>query len=123
MGSLPTLLIVDDHEETVYLLAKSLEKVSAKAYKAFDGKAAWELFEAHKPDLVITDFGMPQMDGVELAKLIKNSSPNTPVFLVSGYSGEKRIDLALFDEVYSKPFKVKHLQASVVAYTEEKIAK
>ena len=118
MGSLPTVLVVDDHQETVHLLAKCLEKISICTLKAFDGKSGWEQFQANEPELVITDFTMPYLDGVELAKLIKNKSPQTKIFLVSGYNGKKKIDTSLFDKVFSKPFNVRSLQQSVMAIIE-----
>ncbi|RAV21619.1 response regulator transcription factor [Paenibacillus contaminans] len=52
---------------------------------AEDGRQAWELVEKHRPDLLLTDIKMPLMDGIELAKLVRERYPSTKVLFFSGY--------------------------------------
>lgn len=48
-----------------------------------NGQKAWEAFLLHEPEVVITDIVMPEMDGIELAKRVKEKAPNTRVLLLS----------------------------------------
>lgn len=48
-----------------------------------NGQKAWELFEEHRPEIVITDIVMPEVNGIELARKIKQSSPATKILLLS----------------------------------------
>ncbi|WP_331436876.1 response regulator [Paenibacillus sp. E194] len=48
-----------------------------------NGQKAWEAFLLHEPEVVITDIVMPEMDGIELAKRVKEKSPHTRVLLLS----------------------------------------
>lgn len=80
----PQLLIVEDNAEVRnYLL-----KLFAGTYRlldAADGKAAWSLAKEHSPDLVLSDVMMPELDGIELCKLIKTSleTSHIPVILLT----------------------------------------
>ena len=51
--------------------------------EAPNGQKAWELFQKHAPDVVITDIVMPEMNGIELARNIKQNSPTTKILLLS----------------------------------------
>lgn len=48
-----------------------------------NGRKAWEAFQEHRPQVVITDIVMPEMDGIELSRLIKASAPETRIILLS----------------------------------------
>lgn len=48
-----------------------------------NGQKAWELFQQHSPEVVVTDIVMPEMNGIELARNIKQSSPTTKILLLS----------------------------------------
>lgn len=48
-----------------------------------NGKKGWEAFLEHKPDLIITDIVMPEMNGIEFAKMVKDQSPQTKILLLS----------------------------------------
>jgi YesN/AraC family two-component response regulator len=55
-------------------------------YLAENGRIGVELFEAHAPEIVITDIIMPEMDGVEMAIAISSLKPDTKFIVVSGYN-------------------------------------
>ncbi|MBP1964589.1 response regulator transcription factor [Paenibacillus aceris] len=50
---------------------------------ATNGRKAWEAFQEHKPQVVITDIVMPEMDGIELSRLVKEAAPDTKIILLS----------------------------------------
>lgn len=83
---------------------------------ADNGMVALVVFERGKYDLVITDFNMPQMNGLEFAKAIKQRSPSTPVILltahIEGACGSAG-DAPSVDLVLGKPFSVGELQQAV----------
>lgn len=64
-------LVVDDNQDMVHFLAKSLKSYFKHIYVASDGKEALQLAGNHNPDIIISDVMMPRMNGYELCKSIK----------------------------------------------------
>ena len=84
---------------------------------AEDGEQALAMFQAGKYDLVITDFRMQKMDGLELAEAIKKCSPATPIILVTAYVEALQSSMGQvsnIDLLLGKPFSVMDLQAALV---------
>jgi CheY-like chemotaxis protein len=106
--------------EDEYLLASELvailEDDNHEVRMAPHGQAALKLVRAHRPDLVITDFMMPLMTGLELAQAIRADADlaRTPIVLVSGAQGDiGREHPDAFDAVLDKPYDIKRLLAIV----------
>ncbi|OGZ70433.1 MAG: hypothetical protein A2644_01745 [Candidatus Zambryskibacteria bacterium RIFCSPHIGHO2_01_FULL_39_63] len=78
------VLIVDDEALVRRLLEAILKMEGHKVVMASDGMTALCFFEKEHFDLVITDFEMPLLNGVELILRIKEKSPGTPVIMISG---------------------------------------
>ena len=80
----PLLLIVDDNEDFRIFMRYSLE-LQYRVKLAVSGKEAWEMMQEELPDLVISDVMMPQMDGNELCRLIKQDkrTAHIPVILLT----------------------------------------
>lgn len=89
------ILIVDDEP----IVVKSCERIlSPEGYSvdtALNGREAIEKLGKDGFDLVITDIKMPDMDGIELLKWIKNSKPDTGVVIITGYPSQESIKEAL----------------------------
>jgi len=79
------ILFVDDHEVLARLSCEILEMQGYKAVSAYSAKEALQKFEQQDFDILVTDFRMEGMNGVELAHKIRQRSPNTPVIIVTGY--------------------------------------
>src|SRR5256714_10997277 len=79
------ILFVDDHEVLARLSCEILEMQGYKAVSAYSAKEALEKFSQQDFDILVTDFRMDGMNGVELAHRIRKKSPNTPVIIVTGY--------------------------------------
>jgi CheY-like chemotaxis protein/predicted regulator of Ras-like GTPase activity (Roadblock/LC7/MglB family) len=114
----PNILIVDDEQQMQLALKYSLQK-SAITYKlkvAEDGFAALDQLRHQPFDLVITDYMMPGMNGLELIEGIRALSPNMPVIVTSAHEGQdlqillKEADIRYF---LPKPFTIKNLQDMV----------
>ncbi|MGZ7259700.1 response regulator, partial [Streptococcus pyogenes] len=84
---------------------------------AFDGRQALEIFEAEIPDIVILDWMLPEIDGLEVARNIRKTS-NVPILMLSAKDSEfdKVIGLEIgADDYVTKPFSNRELQARVKA--------
>jgi CheY-like chemotaxis protein len=84
------ILFVDDHEVLARLSCEILEMQGYKAVSAYSAKEALEKFDQQDFDILVTDFRMEGMNGVELAHRVREKSPNTPVIIVTGYGQEAR---------------------------------
>lgn len=79
------LLLVDDEPGIHKVVRIVLEDLGYTVFEASNGNDGLELFQRHKPPVVITDIRMPGMDGLELLRHIKAESPETEVILVTGH--------------------------------------
>jgi CheY-like chemotaxis protein len=88
------ILFVDDHEVLARLACEILQMQGYRAEYAYKASEALAKFDHEKFDMLVTDYRMEEMDGLELTKLIRRKAPDLPVIVVSGYaqvesSGEK----------------------------------
>lgn len=81
-----SVLFVDDNETIRQLYRRILEKHVNHLYIAENGSHGLELYQKHKPDLVITDMVMPVMNGLEMVKEIKRIAPEAKFVVMSAYS-------------------------------------
>jgi DNA-binding NtrC family response regulator len=82
-----TILIVDDERAVRELVAAALTRAGFEVQMAGSAEEALTL-EAHRPvDLLLTDVLLPNINGAELAKRIRQRSPHTRVLFMSGYTG------------------------------------
>src|SRR5436305_7060448 len=79
------ILFVDDHEVLARLSCEILEMQGYKAVSAFSAAEALEKFDEQDFDILVTDFRMEGMNGLELAKKVREKDPNLPVIIVTGY--------------------------------------
>jgi CheY-like chemotaxis protein len=79
------VLFVDDHEVLARLSCEILEMQGYKAVCAYSAAEALDKFRREKFDILVTDFRMEGMNGLELARKIHATSPKTPVIIVTGY--------------------------------------
>lgn len=79
------ILFVDDHEVLARLSCEILEMQGYKAVSAYNAQDALKKFEENEFDVLVTDMRMEGMNGLELARKIREKSPSTPVIIVTGY--------------------------------------
>jgi len=120
-GSL-NILVVDDAEQVLRTLHSQLE---ALGHMVFSYKAASDLLNSNqhlKADLVITDIGMPGMNGIDLAKVIKRCNTNLPVLLMTGWFEDSlRVEaMETADGILYKPFTLYELQQQIDRYKKQK---
>lgn len=79
------ILLVDDNANGLKARKTVLEELGYKIVTASRGDDALELFGHQKFDLVVTDYKMPHMDGLELISRLREREPEVPIVLVSGF--------------------------------------
>jgi len=109
----PTVLVVEDDDETRHALAMDLSARGYQIAEAADGRAALERWEARRPDVVLLDLGLPDMDGLTLIRRMRREA-STPIVILSGRYEEREKVEALdrgADDYVTKPFGVDELDA------------
>ena len=110
-----TILVVDDEAKIVQLVSDYLEHAGFAVRTARDGKSALALARSEKPDMVILDLGLPQLDGLDVARELRRFS-NVPILMLTarGDESDKLVGLELgADDYITKPFSPKELVARV----------
>ena len=103
------ILIVDDSPAVTDILSQLCEFLGHDVLCAEDGVQGLAVMETETNiDMVFTDYKMPNMDGVEMAKAIKIKHPNMPVILITGSVGvtDSELKFGGFDAVVQKPFEL-----------------
>jgi two-component system OmpR family response regulator len=109
------ILIVDDDPHIREVLRFALEQAHYKVSEAADGRKALGLFQAQGADLLVVDVMMPEMDGLELCRELRKSSP-VPILFLSSKADEIDRVLGLEiggDDYLTKPFSPRELLARV----------
>ncbi len=88
--SSPTILIVEDEEALVTLIDYNLQKEGFKVISASDGEEGLLRIAEDKPDLVLLDWMLPKVSGIELCRRLRNNpqSKNIPVIMLTARSEE-----------------------------------
>lgn len=118
MMGVPKILIADDDHEIVNLLSDSLEDEGFEVIKAYDGKDVLRKLAETDPSLVILDVMMPEMNGLEVCRKVRNEIA-IPVIILSAKDREidKVIGLEVgADDYMTKPFSIHELVARVNAH-------
>jgi CheY-like chemotaxis protein len=81
----PHILLVDDNRDGLLVRCSLLEEVGYKVQSAQNGEEGLKLFNSATFDVVVTDYRMPRMNGVELIQNLRKVNPNIRVILLSGF--------------------------------------
>ncbi|MFQ6082195.1 MAG: GAF domain-containing protein [Candidatus Aminicenantia bacterium] len=106
------VLVIDDDENIRLLLADILKPHGHRVTLAGSGQEGIEAFKKGKFDLVLTDIGMPEISGWEVAKKIKSISPQIVIGFITGWAmqlNEEELDRAGISLVITKPFKIEKI--------------
>ncbi len=125
------LLCVEDEPEVGTWFLKHFSKIIPSVFVANDGAEGFEIFKREMPDIVITDIMMPSMNGLELAKKIKEISPRTKIIVVTAYGSSEYLMEAIeigVDRFLTKPLSLEKLDKSFfscakVIATEKELVK
>lgn len=114
------ILIVDDEKNIVEAIKYNLEREGFRTLTAHDGRRALELAQREAPDLITLDVMLPELDGWEVCRLLRQDrrTKAIPIIMltVKGHESEKIVGLELgADDYMTKPFSPKELVARVKA--------
>ena len=115
-------ILVAEDEDSNYELVKIVLQKRYRLLRAHNGIEAVTINEDEKPDLILMDIRMPEMNGLDATRIIKEVSSSTPVIALSAYAFEENIRDAKeagCDEFMAKPFKVENLIDIVHKYLEK----
>lgn len=114
-----SILLVEDDEGTRSMLRRALQQAGYNILEAEDGRVAFKLLADQSVDLVITDIIMPEVEGIELMRMLRTSKPRLPVIAISGggrMGPEGYLHLAKTigaAKILAKPFEVEELLAAI----------
>jgi CheY-like chemotaxis protein len=116
-GDGQTVLLVEDDESVRLLVREVLSELGYKAVEAAEAQSAIRLLDSgHKFDLMITDVGLPGMNGRQLAEVAREHLPALPILFVTGYAENAAIRAGFLGtnmQMISKPFQIEHLSAKI----------
>lgn len=125
MKNIKSVLIIDDDQTTINSLKFILELNEFDVFSANSGEEAFEILQSIVPDVMIVDFNLPGLNGIETAMKIKNM-PNHKNIPMIGYSSYTPMFLrryrnlySIFVEVITKPVNVNNLVKSVRNFTSD----
>ncbi|MCP4566230.1 MAG: response regulator [FCB group bacterium] len=104
------ILVVDDDPYLLDLLIETLASIGYDAVGATNGDEALAELRKSVFGLVITDIKMPGINGLELAKIIKNDYPRLPVILITGVFSADILNNSDADGLLTKPFRIGHME-------------
>ena len=119
---LPTILVAEDTDSN-YILVKAILGKSYHLERAKDGMEAVTIFEELHPDLILMDMKMPNLDGLDATKIIRELSPKIPIIALTAYAYECDRQAALkagCNEFLTKPYKQEELKEVIERHLEEK---
>src|SRR3954469_16276244 len=113
-----TILVADDESHILHVVSLKLRNAGYRVLTAHDGQEALEAAQQERPDLIITDYHMPQLSGLELCRKLKQdtSLPQIPVIMLTarGYHLEPQdTEQSGILKMLSKPFSPRQLLATV----------
>ena len=112
------VLIIEDDKEIVDLLEIHLKDLSLEISKSYDGESGLSKAISEKPDLIILDLMLPEMDGTQVCQKIRAKEINTPILMLTARSEEIDRVLGLeigADDYMTKPFSIREFIARVKA--------
>src|SRR5437867_1223713 len=122
-----TILVADDESHILHVVSLKLRNAGFRVITARDGAEALELAQHEHPDLLITDYHMPQLSGLELCQRLKQdqATSNIPAIMLTarGYHLEPSdTEQSGILRMLSKPFSPRHLLATVNEVLEGRAA-
>jgi len=117
------LLIAEDEERMRRLLSMLLNNDDHVMDLAADGKEAFEKYEQHRPDVIITDLRMPRESGMDLIRNVRAADPDTPIIVITAFGSiESAVDAmqAGATDYVTKPFEEARIKLAIERALEHK---
>lgn len=112
------ILLIEDEEKLGFILSHTLKNYNFRVRYCKDGLSGYQSFQNTKPDIVVLDVMMPQIDGFNVAKKIRNVDKNTPILFLTARSAQEDV-LKGFEiggnDYVKKPFHINELIARITS--------
>jgi two-component system response regulator HydG len=112
MDDKPTILVVDDNQDLLETFAMILKRRGYHVQTAVNGLSAVDKFKKQNFDVTLMDIVMPEMNGVDAFKKIKEIQPGAPIILMTAYSDEEMLQSAKDEgvlQIIHKPIRIDQL--------------
>lgn len=125
MTTQPTILIVEDEKEIRTILAQKLQKERFRTLEAGDGEEGLRVAEQHRPDLILLDLVMPNVDGMTMLRELRRTSwgATLPVIILSNLGDADRVAEAMAKHTYEFMVKTDWSLDDVVQHVRETLAR
>ena len=110
------ILVIDDEADICALLREALERDGHEVLTARDGRDGMQVYQAHRPAVVITDVFMPRRSGIDLVLELGRADPPPKMIAMSGVAGSSFLEAAREANVartFVKPFDVREIVRAV----------
>jgi len=123
MNNKPTLLYVEDDQEIMQNILFLLKDYFSHIYTAEDGEKALTSFSKNKPDIILLDINIPKINGIDVAKKIRNGDGEIPILFLTAFSDKEKLMSAInlgASSYIIKPFKIDELKNAITKIISEK---
>ncbi|HRJ63327.1 ATP-binding protein [Brevundimonas sp. UBA2416] len=108
------ILVVDDDDAVRRFIVECLQSLGYSVDEAADGEAGLRVLQGSRPDLLIVDYAMPGMTGVDVVLKARVVAPGVPILLATGYADMEAVDRVMpMESVLRKPFRLSELGMAV----------
>ena len=108
------ILVVDDDEAVRRFIVDCLQTLGYSVDEAAEGEAGVRLLQRARPDLMIVDYAMPGMTGVDVVKRARTAAPGMPIILATGYADMEAVERVMpLENLLRKPFRLSELALAV----------
>jgi DNA-binding response OmpR family regulator len=107
------ILVVDDEKNILRLYQAELEDEGYEVVTANSGREALEVFDRENPDLVTLDILMPDMDGIQVLRYLKEKKPSVPVIMLTAYDYRDDFSVWVSDAYVVKSSDLTNLKATI----------
>jgi two-component system response regulator (stage 0 sporulation protein F) len=109
-----SVLIVEDEKLLNWSLVKALSKWGFSASPVFTGTEAMVQLEKSRFDVILLDYKLPDVDGLEVARRIRRTHPGSSIFLVTAFQlSELAVEAGLIDAYFNKPLDLQQLHCAL----------
>ncbi|MDO9085575.1 MAG: response regulator transcription factor [Anaerolineaceae bacterium] len=112
------ILIIEDDQAIVRVLKRTLTYEGYNVENAFDGETGFDIYKKFHPDLIILDWMLPGMDGLEFCDRIRSTEDNVPIIMLTAKDATSDRVMGLdagVDDYMVKPFEIEELNARIRA--------
>jgi CheY-like chemotaxis protein len=110
------ILVVEDQDEVRAQIVEALTDMGCEVAEAADGPSGLQIIESLRPvDVLLTDVGLPLLNGKQLADAARAVRPELPIILITGYAGSALVNVNLPKgvEILRKPFSLEELTSRI----------